>query len=208
MKKLDYIFIDLDGTLLEGKYKHYKCYEDIINENGGIPLDIDIYWEMKRNKIKRDVYLEKSYYKGTYNQFLETWIANIEDKQYLAFDKLKPHVVETIMGWKEFADKVVLVTMRNNVENLYWQLDNLKIKELFDDTVVCKCIDNSNKHDFIKDYRFKHAIVIGDTELDIKLAKDLNVKCVAITNGLRAKKYLNADYYASEIFEIDLAEVL
>ena len=81
MEKLDYILIDFDGTLLEGKYKHYNCYKDIINSDGGIPLDIDIYWEMKRNKVTRDVYLEKSYYKGTYEGFLQQWIQNIEDKK-------------------------------------------------------------------------------------------------------------------------------
>lgn len=208
MEKLDYIFIDLDGTLLEGKYKHHECYKEIINEDGGIPLDIEIYWEMKRNKTKRDVYLEKSYYRGTYNQFLEKWIERIEDTKYLSYDKLKPHVIETITGWKEDVNKVVLVTMRNNVDNLYWQLENLEIACLFDDIVICKCIDNANKYDSIKDYRFNHAIVIGDTELDVRLAKDLNVKCVAVTNGLRDKKYLDADYYASEIFEINLNDVI
>ena len=58
-----------------------SVYKDIVNEDGGIPLDIETYWEMKRNKVKRDVYLEKSYYKGTYNQFLKKWIERIEKKR-------------------------------------------------------------------------------------------------------------------------------
>ena len=48
----DYIFLDLDGTILEGKYKHYKCYTDTVNILEGIPLDINIYWEMKASVYK------------------------------------------------------------------------------------------------------------------------------------------------------------
>lgn len=208
MEKLDCIFIDLDGTLLEGKDKHYKCYEDIINEDGGTPLDIETYWEMKRNKITRDIYLEKSYYENTYSHFLEKWIENIEDKKYLIFDSLKSNVIGILLEWKKYTNKMILITMRNNKENLYWQLENLKIKDLFDDIVICKCIENANKYDFIKEHKFNRAIVIGDTEQDIKLANDCKIKCIAITSGLRDARYLISDFYAEEINDIDLENII
>ena len=98
--------------------------------------------------------------------------------------------------------------MRNNIENLYWQLENLNISELFDDIVICKCIENTNKYDFIKDFKFRRAIVIGDTEQDIKLAIDCKIKCIAVTNGLRDKKYLNSDFHAEEIYNIKLENII
>ena len=76
--RLDCIFLDLDGTILDGKLKHYNCYRDILIKDGGQPLDIDIYWNMKRSKIKRTITLEKSFYKKSYDDFYNQWIDNIE----------------------------------------------------------------------------------------------------------------------------------
>ena len=208
MEKLDYILIDFDGTLLEGKYKHYNCYKDIINSDGGIPLDIDIYWEMKRNKVTRDVYLEKSYYKGTYEGFLQQWIQNIEDKKYLKYDILKPKVIETLKEWKRYANKLVLITMRNNKENLFWQLNTLGIEDLMDDVIVCRSIENKKKHEFIKDYKINKAIVVGDTEDDIELALSCKIKSIVVTNGLRDKKFLKADFYTDEVKDIDIKGII
>ena len=96
MNKLEYIFVDLDGTLLDGKIKHYMCYSDIIKKYGGTPICIDEYWEMKRNKIKRDKLLDITDFKGRYNQFLNCWIDNIEKDEYLKYDKLKPRSKEML----------------------------------------------------------------------------------------------------------------
>ncbi|NOW89444.1 phosphoglycolate phosphatase-like HAD superfamily hydrolase [Clostridium beijerinckii] len=208
MEKLDYIFIDLDGTILEGKLKHHNCYKDIVIMDGGIPLDIDIYWNMKRNKISRDILLHKSYYKNTYNNFLNKWLMSIESKKYLSYDILKPNAVNTLIGWRSYSKKLILITMRNNSENLYWQLDRLSIRNLFDDVIICKCSNNTQKYDFIKDFIFTRAIVIGDTEYDTVLASKCNIKCIAVTNGLREKKFLNSDFYTSEIKDIDLEDII
>ena len=69
----DYIFLDLDGTILEGKYKHYKCYTDTVNILEGIPLDINIYWEMKRKRVSLDKILEYSDLRGDKETFLKIW---------------------------------------------------------------------------------------------------------------------------------------
>jgi len=208
MMKLDYIFIDLDGTLLEGKLKHYNCYKDIILKDGGIPLDIDIYWDMKRSKIKRDVILEKSNYKNTYNNFLMQWLENIETEKYLYYDELKPDVIGVLNRWKNYCDKIILITMRNNHENLYHQLDNLKIKDIFDEIIICTCQENSEKYKFLKDIKFQRAIVIGDTEHDITLAEKLNIKCIAVINGLRKKEFLDADFIEEDIRDIDIGNII
>lgn len=208
MEKIDYIFIDFDGTLLEGKHKHYNCYRDIVNNDGGTPLDIDIYWEMKRNKVTRDIYLEKSYYEGTYEGFLHKWINNIEDKKYLKYDILKENVIQTLKEWKQYANKLVLITMRNNEENLYWQLNRLGIKDLLDDIVICRCIENKGKYEFVKDYKFNKAVVVGDTEDDIELALSCKIKSIVVTNGLRDKKFLKADFYADEVKDIDMQGII
>lgn len=206
MMKIDCIFIDLDGTLLDGKMKHYNCYKDIILKDGGSPIAEDIYWDMKRSKIKRDILLRKSDYKGTYESFMMQWLTSIESEEYLRYDELKPNVINVLNNWKNFTSKIILLTMRNNHESLYHQLDHFKIRNLFNK--ICECSENHEKYEYVKNIRFDRAIVIGDTEHDIDLARKLNVKCIAVTNGLREKEFLDADYFENEVENINIEKII
>lgn len=202
-KMFDYIFLDLDGPLLEGKYRHHKCYEDIIKKYGGKVLDIDTYWELKRSKITRDVVLEKSDFQDSYDVFFEAWMKNIEDEKYLQVDTLKPKVIETLGKWKNIADKIVLVTMRQNRTFLLQQLKDLGVYDLLDEIIDCPPERKNTKYEALKSKKFDKAIFIGDTEEDTNTAKMLNMKSIGITNGLRKKEFLDADYYFEEIKDID-----
>ena len=63
-KRFDYVFCDLDGTLLEDKQRHYECYKAIVKKYGGNCIPLDEYWNDKRNKVKRTVLLEKTGFQG------------------------------------------------------------------------------------------------------------------------------------------------
>ena len=205
MQKYDYIFTDLDGPILDGKYKHYNCYRDIINKYNGIPLDIDEYWDFKRNMVKRDIVLSKSDFKGTYTDYMNAWMKNIEKKKYLQYDLLKPNIIEALTEIKRHTYNLYLVTMRNNANNLFWQLNNYNLISLFDKIIICPSNGVSHpKYNALKDLAFIHAIFIGDTEEDTLTAKKLGIPCIGITNGLRTKSHLSADYYVDEIRDINL----
>ena len=111
MDNIETIFIDLDGPILDGKYKHYKCYADIINKYGGKPIDIESYWNMKRSKIKRTILLEMSNFQSDYSTFYEEWLENIEKVQYLELDVIKPFAKETLNQWKKVVNNIILVTI-------------------------------------------------------------------------------------------------
>ena len=206
--KLDYVFIDLDGTLLEGKFKQYNCYKDILLKDGGNPLNLNDYWNMKRSKIRRDSILAASDYKGDYHNFYLQWIENIEKIKYLKFDTLMEDTPRVLTDWKNLSRKIVLVTMRNNRENLLWQLHELKLLDIFDEVINCKGLENPSKDRFIKHLKFDFAVVIGDTEEDTDLAKSINMKSIAITSGIRKKELLEADFYAEDISSIDLEGII
>ena len=63
-KRFNYVFCDLDGTLLEDKQRHYECYKAIVKKYGGNCIPLDEYWNDKRNKVKRTVLLEKTGFQG------------------------------------------------------------------------------------------------------------------------------------------------
>jgi phosphoglycolate phosphatase-like HAD superfamily hydrolase len=199
----DYIFLDLDGPILEGKYRHHECYKEIIETHGGELLNLDTYWNLKRSKIKRDVILLKSNFHGTYDIFFESWMKNIENEKYLKLDILKPNVIETLKEWKNITNKIVLVTMRQNRGFLLQQLKELGINNLLDEIIDCPPQRINTKYEALKNKSFTNAIFIGDTEEDTKTAKMLNIKSIGITNGLRSKEFLDADYYYEELQDID-----
>lgn len=204
MKQFDYIFLDLDGPILEGKYRHYQCYKDIITKYGGSTIDIETYWEMKRKKITREVLLKESRFQASYNIFFQEWMCSIEDEKYLNLDRLKPEVIETLKSWKDITDKIVVVTMRQNREHLLNQLDKLMVLVLLDEVIDCPPQRKNTKYEALKNKSFEKAIFIGDTEEDTNTAKKLGIKSIGITNGLRKKEFLEADYYFEDIKDIDL----
>lgn len=203
----DYIFLDLDGPVLEGKYRHYQCYKDIIDLHGGDALDIDAYWEMKRSKVSRDIILSQSNFKGSYNDFFNSWMSNIEREKYLKLDYLKPRALEAIKNWENFSEKTVLVTMRQNREILINQLKILGIYSIISEVIQCPPQVKNTKYESLKDKKFISAIFVGDTEEDTNTAKLLRIKSIGITNGLRKKELLNADYYFKEIKDINFFEL-
>ena len=199
----DYIFLDLDGPILEGKNRHYECYKEIIETHGGDLLDLETYWNLKRDKVTRDIILLKSNFQASYDVFLDSWIKNIENEKYLQLDFLKPDVIETIENWKTISNKIILVTMRQNRALLLQQLQNLGVYNLLDEIIDCPPQRENTKYEALKNKFFNKAIFIGDTEEDTKTAKMLNIKSIGITNGLRRKEFLDADYYYEEIKDID-----
>ena len=136
MSKLDIVFCDLDGTILDDKLRHYNCYRDIVRKFGGVPIGIEEYWEDKRSMVKRTVLLEKTKFQGTYQQYLDDWLARIEEKHYLSYEILKPKSKETLEFLRTKSDKVILVTMRQKRDALLQQLQELKILSCFDEIIV------------------------------------------------------------------------
>ena len=199
----DYIFIDLDGPILDGKLRHYNCYVDILKKYDGIPLSINEYWESKRNKVSRDVLLKKSGFSYNYETYLHEWVTSIERPEYLQYDVLKPRVSETLEAWKQnYSRKLVLVTMRQNRQNLLVQLKQLDILNMFDEVIDCNPFINEPKYTMLKEIKFNRAIFIGDTEEDVYTARKLDIPIIGILNGLRNKDYLHADRYVDEICQI------
>lgn len=206
--KYKYIFCDLDGTLLDDKMRHYLCYFDIVHMYGGNPISIDEYWCDKRNKVKRTELLEKTGFKSTYDIFYNEWIQRIEQEKYLSYEVLKPNISKAIEYIKQYVEKFYLVTMRNCEDNLMRQISYLGLKDYFDSIYIGKTELGRSKADLIDKYYGTSALVIGDTEDDMMLAKKIGSPFLAITNGLRNQKYLKGTYYLEELVDIIASDIL
>ena len=185
MKKYDYIFLDFDGPILDGRNRHYCCYKDILKKYGGNPIELNDYWEMKRNKVDRRTLLKLSNFQGSYDDYMREWLLRIEQTKYLQYDILQPNTFAAIEILNKQAEHLYLVTMRQSRENLDWQLQHLHIENLFE-KVLCDMLDQKQtKYDLIKDISFRNALFIGDTEIDVNTAKKCKIEFRGVLNGLR-----------------------
>ncbi|MFZ2633417.1 MAG: HAD hydrolase-like protein [Desulfosalsimonadaceae bacterium] len=191
------IILDLDGPILDGRLRHYRCYADIMIEHGYNPIPINRYWDMKRNRINRHIYLAESDAESFYNNFLLNWLQRIEQKEYLALDLFQNGSFKTLTSWKSQGISLVLATMRHNSENLKWQLNQLNIITLFDEVIAIGNGDSGKvkaEHIIskVKNIKSLNAVWIGDTEVDVDAARYLGVDVCAVTCGLRTAEFLES----------------
>ena len=196
-KRFNYVFCDLDGTLLEDKQRHYECYKAIVKKYGGNCIPPDEYWNDKRNKVKRTVLLEKTGFQGTYDDYLSEWLALIETPEFLKYETLKPDTLSFLEWLRDNSEHIVLTTQRRNRKNLLSQLEKLGISGFFEEVA-----SGDHKTDILDGKYNKDSLVIGDTEADEETAKRLGCTFIAVTSGLRNEKYLTADRKITGLKEI------
>ena len=189
------LILDLDGPILDTRLRHYQCYHDILSQHGFEPMPMDMYWSMKRQRKDRHAQLVVSGADGIYHEFLSYWLERIEQKEYLKLDQVQSGAVEIVNGWRNSGLMVNLVTMRNDHDNLLWQMDQLGISSLFNAIqAVGIAAGSAGKasaaRSLIGHLDVKSALWIGDTEADLESARLLGIGVCLVENGLRVPDYL------------------
>lgn len=196
VKDMKRIFLDLDGPLLDGKEKHYRCYQRILEGFGFPPIDIAEYWEKKRSLVNRRDLLNLSGAAEVYDDFIVQWLSSIESPEMLALDVVQDGAVDCLNWWKEQGLELILVTMRKNKQALEMQLDSLGLRVFLDAVLVCDHAGGgAGKADAARNFlkrkkRQAAAVWVGDTEADWEAARLLGHGVVLLSNGLREESYL------------------
>jgi phosphoglycolate phosphatase len=189
------IFFDLDGTLIDTSERHYRVYKNILDFYG-IPntLSKEEFWNQKRNSIKTVELLPRTSSDKLIQKFMDEWLKRIEDKRYLKYDNLLPGSLDVLSILKDKAD-LTLVTLRNNRENLFWELSSFGLTKYFKEILVDSPVKLKNKTTLVRGYIERYSkgdnfIIVGDTEADISAGKELGMLTVAVNYGIRSKEFL------------------
>lgn len=184
------IFLDLDGTILDIKYKCYRLYVNVLSHGGFYTVDVSTYWKMKRNKISEEEIASKTTTPIFAKYYAKKCVSLIETIDYLILDSVLDGVYAILDRWSSDHD-LYLVTSRRNEVNLNHQLS------LFDLHRYFKRVYSSGELQIKKEDLIKHevsdqagCVIIGDTELDIEVGKILSIKTIAVTSGAREKHVL------------------
>ncbi|MEN6294432.1 MAG: HAD hydrolase-like protein, partial [Methanobacterium sp.] len=158
------IFLDLDGTLLDTSPRHYKLYQDILNKKGASESKVSLekFWNMKRAGIKTRDILPASLSNEIIDSFEKEWLQKIEKKSYLQYDEPFPKTEKVLSCLNKEFD-LVLVTLRNNTENLHWELSKLGLQNYFKAIICGESPKKKLVEDYLRDSPDEKCIIIGDT---------------------------------------------
>jgi phosphoglycolate phosphatase-like HAD superfamily hydrolase len=166
----------------------------LIEATGSKPLIKKTYWMLKRKKTDIIEILKKTNNEDIYREYTKKRIRMLENKEFLNMDKLFPYCLDFLKQLKK-KNRLVLVTLRRSKKNALDQLKKLKIYGFFDNVIIN--FNSIQKKEKIKAYLIRkdkgfncNSIIIGDTEVDIKVAEILNIKSIALLSGIREKKKL------------------
>jgi phosphoglycolate phosphatase len=175
---------------------------------GGKALEKTNYWDLKRKKTKWPELLSKSQLPINIElEFLDEFIKKIEDPEYLKMDVLFPGTLQAL-EILAVAYECYLVSLRRNRENLMRQVEWLKIGPYFKDVLTGH--SKNDGHDvkialIRANLNDADGIVVGDTEADIIAGRELGLKTIALTSGIRSEHFLralNPDYILSQVNEV------
>ena len=178
------IITDLDGTILDDSLRHYRCYVDIINSFGGKCISQQDYWDAKRDGLNRRELLRLSCFRGTYDDYLNSWVNLIETDEYLQFETLKNNALDTLIFLKDNSEKLILATMRQNRENLIRQLKKLNIFDFFDEIITANPLLTTKAEGLMK-YYGDIGYFIGDTEADLSAGQAIGFSFIFVEDGIR-----------------------
>lgn len=201
-------YFDLDGTILNVRRRLYSIYIDIVNELGGEALSKEVYWQAKRGQLPEELIANKSNIENV-QKYIRLRKERIELPEYLEYDKIIPQALESLTELKK-NNRIALATLRKSKENLFKQLQRLKIEHLFDRVLIggngeeqwrlkAKIISSDNY------FEPQDSVIVGDTEADILAGKFLNIGTIAVLSGIRSKNTLvlsQPDYIIKDISQL------
>lgn len=190
VQKQKSIIFDLDGTLLDITKRWYILHLDLAKKYQFKPYDQKIYVSLKRQRIQEKQIMEGKLPARILQQYLKKREALIESEYYLSFDRLKPKAVRLITRLSA-NHYLYLTTSRTNIRILNKQLTRMNIRKYFTKVVTGNSLKNREKklRDIIESKPAQYFLV-GDSERDYKLARNLKIKSILVCDGSRSKIFL------------------
>lgn len=204
------IFLDLDGTILDVKYRCYRLYVNILSHGGFDCLDLSKYWMLKRDGVSERTIAFHTTTPVFAKYYVEKRLSLIDTMDYLVLDRVLNGAYETLDKWSLNHD-LYIVTARQDRPTLDQQLS------LFDLHKYFKFVYSAGEKRIKKEKLIRHevsdkadCVIIGDTERDIKAGKSLGIKTIAVTSGIRERyllKIMKPDVIVEDITQLKVGEI-
>lgn len=192
------ILFDFDGTLINSQGRLYTLFKELCPE---CKMTYDEYWEIKRNRVNQKDILSKYflYDDEKIRLFHELWLKKVEDRERLKLD-MPVDGVNDILERLLYTYDLFLVTNRQSEERALEEVSRFKWTGMFSKILVTE--QKVSKKELIEREISitPEDVFISDTGEDIKTARELGIKSIAVTWGVLNKNIL-AEYSPTIIVE-------
>ncbi|MDE6531296.1 MAG: HAD hydrolase-like protein [Lachnospiraceae bacterium] len=199
--------LDLDGTLIDSRERHCRLMQEILSE--AAPETVSGRVSGKRfdpaefMRYKADGYNGLRYLtdrlelaEDTAYQIMALWQQQIEEERWLKLDVLYPDTLVFLNRLKQKHRKIYYLTARKNKEGLLRELERLKIADYAAEIkIVSPSGAREEKKRVVEDFLTKagedagSVCIVGDTENEYYLAKELSLPCFLLNRGFRSERY-------------------
>lgn len=194
------IFWDLDGTILDHSRRLFYLFSALTETNA---LSYDEYWELKSAGNNQRKMLDLIQYDiQKRDSFSKRWLDMIEQKEWLSYDCLQPHIKEVLASFRRSGYEQYIVTNRRNVDLMEVEVTQLGIFDFF-----TGCFSTYQKMEKNKLIEMKGIVItendyfIGDSPEDIRAGKALGIHTIAVDSiPARGLNVLSTEpeYYISD----------
>lgn len=205
MREIEAVLFDVDGTLLDTTEFIYQAYEHTFNNHGISPPTREELGKMMGKPLEE-------YYRffapnTDTNQLCETHRTFQAENLSLCIPF--PNTRSTLTELKKAGLKIAAVTTRSKRTSV----DTLRVANLLNliDTIISReDVENLKPHPeplfkALEQLKVepKNAVMIGDTDIDIKAGKNAGTKTIGASYGFQGNKIIdsNPDYVVDDIAE-------
>ena len=170
-------------------------------------LSYDEYWKIKSRRISQADMLKKyyGYDEDKVSKFHRDWLGHVEDIDAVETD----FPVEGISDWLSHVanrHKLYLLTARQKPELVELQIERFGWKNFFSGLIVTR--QSCSKFDAVRASvgLVADGAMVGDTGEDVKTAKELGLRSLAVGWGVLSLEVLREyepDYLAERIEDLD-----
>jgi|SRR3989344_3129374 len=189
------IIFDLDGTLLDVLERYYAVFCECCEEIRVSPFSKEKYLDLKKKGIKDAQILVQEYHLSSDKiiNFKQYRNSILEESRYLDMDRLHESVRPLLAELQEKNYELVLLSLRDNIDNSIMQLKRLGIFDFFSKVIFTGPFLAAQDHADRKYRRFLEHFspqdfegnyYVGDTITDLKTSHKLGTKMVMVGWGL------------------------
>ena len=200
------LLIDLDGTVLDCRSRLHRLFCALAPEAA---MPFADYWTLKRAPRSNASILHDlaGWSDEQTSDFERRWLEEVERDEYLQFDQPFAHT-ERALELLSGRGSLMLLTSRQFEDRARRQIESHRLDRYFEDVIVAT--SGGDKAGAVRARRLDLAsddLLVGDTEADIRAARELGITAVALEGGVRDGEFLlkcKPDYIYSDL--LDFAE--
>ncbi len=204
-----WIFLDLDGPVLNVSRRYYRVHQDLVERFGGWPFPQTVYWEAKRNLVAESEILARTGLSPEdAREAAGLRLEEIEEVRYVGLDVPWPWAKATLAELAAIAP-LALVTLRKRLDLVNWQLAVFGLAPHFTRVIAGRGDGTPEaKVALVREAGISWgpgSVFVGDTEVDVASGRALGLRTIALSCGIRSPALL--EHWSPDVVLDDLRQV-